>query len=167
MSLFQLARAVEASALATAMRESTYWFPALNLVHLLGLLVAAGTIVFWDLRLLGVGLKHVPVSQVGRGLLPWTWGGFSVMFLSGTLLVMIEAGRLYENMFFRFKIAFLILSGLNVALFHWTVYRRVETWDLAQPAPWQARCAGALSLLLWFGMLAAGRAIGYSLNYAA
>ena len=36
------------------MRESNYWFSLLNLVHLLGLLVAAGTIVFWDLRLLGI-----------------------------------------------------------------------------------------------------------------
>jgi hypothetical protein len=167
MSLFDLAQAVEASRLGNAMRESNYWFALLNLVHLLGLLVAAGTIVFWDLRLLGVGLRQVPVSQVGRSLLPWTWGGFGVMFLSGALLVVMEAGRLYDNIFFRFKVAFLILAGLNVLIFHFTVYRRVDSWDLAPAAPLQARLAGGLSLLLWFGILAGGRAIGYSLNYGA
>ena len=94
MSLFKLANAVEASALGTALRHSAYWFPFLILVHVLGLLVAAGTIVFWDLRLLGIGLRRAPVSQVGKSLLPWTWAGFATMFISGSLLVIIEAGRL-------------------------------------------------------------------------
>jgi len=43
----------------------------------------------------------------------------------------------------------------------------VDAWDLAPKAPLQARLAGGLSLLLWFGILAMGRAIGYSLDYAA
>ena len=105
MSLYDVAKAIEASHLGTSMRESMYWFAALNLVHLLGLLIAAGTIVFWDLRLLGIGLRRAPVSQVGKSLLPWTRGGFAVMFLSGSLLFTIEAGRLYSNIFFRIKVA--------------------------------------------------------------
>ena len=56
MSLLRLAQALEASRMSLAMRESNYWFPTLNFIHLLGLLVAAGTVIFWDLRLLGVGL---------------------------------------------------------------------------------------------------------------
>ena len=71
MSLFEVAQAVEASPIATAMRVSNYWFPLLNLVHLSGLLVAAGTVVFWDLRLLGRGVRSAPVSDVGKSLLPW------------------------------------------------------------------------------------------------
>jgi hypothetical protein len=153
--------------MSQAMRESNYWFPALNFVHLCGLLAAAGTIVFWDLRLLGVGLRRAPVSQVGKSLLPWAWSGFAVMFLSGSLLVAMEAGRLYFNIFFRFKVALLILAGLNVLLFHFTVHRKVDAWDLSPRAPLQARLAGGLSLLLWFGILAMGRAIGYSLDYGA
>ena len=153
--------------MGTSMRDSTYWFPALNLVHLLGLLVAAGTIVFWDLRLLGVGLRSAPVSQVGKSLLPWTWSGFGVMFVSGSLLVVMEAGRLYSNIFFRIKVAFLLLAGINVAIFHLTVYRQVKVWDRAPVTPLRARLAAGVSLLLWFSILAAGRAIGYSLDYAA
>jgi hypothetical protein len=70
-------------------------------------------------------------------------------------------------MFFRLKVLFLILAGLNVLVFHFTVYRKVAAWDLAQATPPQARLAGGLSLLLWFGILAMGRAIGYSLDYSA
>ncbi len=107
MSLLDLAQALETSRLSLAMRNSDYSFPILNGIHLLGLLVAAGTIVFWDLRLLGLGLRGVPVSQVGRSLLPWTWSGFGVMFLSGSLMVVMEAGRLYGDIFFRLKAVFL------------------------------------------------------------
>jgi hypothetical protein len=167
MSLLHLAQAIEASPMGTAMRESIYWFPALNFVHILGLLVAAGTIVFWDLRLLGLGLRKAPVSRVGNSLLPWTWGGFALMFTSGSLLVIMEAGRLYTNIFFRMKVACLLLAGLNVLVFHLTVYRKVTEWDTAPVTPLRARIAGGLSLVLWFSILAAGRAIGYTLDYAA
>ena len=165
MSLLQIAQTIEHSHIGTAIRGSTWAFPILNLVHLLGLTIAAGTIVYWDLRLLGLGLRRSAVSELGRQFLPWTWAGFSVMFISGTLLVWCEAGRLYSNFFFRIKMVFLLLAGLNVLLFHLTVYRSVSDWDLVPVTPWRARLAGALSLALWFGLIAAGRAIGYSLDY--
>jgi hypothetical protein len=165
MSLLQIAKEIEASHIGTAIRQSMWAFPILNLVHLLGLMVAAGTIVYWDLRLLGLGLRRSAVSEVGRQLLPWTWGGFSVMFISGGLLAWSEAGRLYSNFFFRMKLLFLCLAGLNVLIFHLTVYRNVSAWDRAPLTPLRARLAGAFSLFLWFALIAAGRAIGYSLDY--
>ena len=157
VSPLQVAQEIEASRIGTAIRESMWAFPILNGVHLLGLMVAAGTIVYWDLRLLGLGLRRTAVSELGRQLLPWTWGGFSVMFVSGSLLAWSEAGRLYNNWFFRIKMLLLLLAGVNVLVFHLTVPAAVT--------PWRARIAGALSLLFWFGLIAAGRAIGYSLDY--
>jgi hypothetical protein len=165
VSLLQIAQGIEHSAIGTALRESMWAFPLLNLAHLLGLTVAAGTIVYWDLRLLGFGLRRSAVSELGTQLLPWTWGGFSVMFLSGALLFWCEAGRLYSNFFFRMKVLFLLLAGLNVLIFHLTVYHGVSNWDRAPVTPLRARIAGALSLFLWLGLIAAGRAIGYSLDY--
>ena len=60
---------------------------------------------------------------------------------------------------------FLLLAGVNVLIFHLTVYRNVDAWDHAPVTPLRARIAGGLSLALWFGLIAAGRAIGYSLDY--
>ncbi len=167
MWLEQLAKTLEASEFSQVMKESLYWFPMLNLVHVIGLLLAAGTIAFWDLRLLGVGLKNTPVSRIGSALLPWTWTGFVIMFGSGSLLVWMRAAQYYGNTFFRLKVLFLILAGLNMMAFHLTVYRSVNQWDKDPVTPTQARIAGGISLLLWFGMMACGRAIGYTLNYAA
>ena len=61
--------------------------------------------------------------------------------------------------------AALLLAGLNVLIFHLTIYRKVEAWDLTPTTPLQARIAGGISIALWFCILAAGRAIGYTLNY--
>jgi hypothetical protein len=126
-------------------------------------MVASGCILFWDLRLLGVGLKRTPVSAVAR-LLPWTWGGFTVMFATGFLLICSEAERLYANRAFRVKVVCLILLGLNLVVFHTTVFRRVAQWDRALIPPARARIAGAVSMILWLAILAAGRMIGYTLD---
>jgi hypothetical protein len=62
-------------------------------------------------------------------------------------------------------VVLLLLAGLNVLVFDLTVYRGVSVWDRARVTPLRARMAGALSLALWLGLIAAGRAIGYSLDY--
>lgn len=164
MSLVALAHALQQSRAGTAIRESSWMFAILIVVHVLALMVAGGSICYFDLRLLGLGLKRTPVSEAAARLLPWTWGGFAVMFATGALLVWSEAEKLYGNIFFRMKVAFLLAAGLNVLIFHTTVFRRVAAWDSDLVTPLQARAAGALSLSLWFGILAAGRAIGYSIN---
>jgi len=164
MTLLQAAQMLQASALGTTIRESEWWYAILNVVHILALMVAAGSIMFFDLRLLGFGLKRTPVSEAAASLLPWTWRGFAVMAVSGFLLISSEAERLYFNTAFRVKIVCLMLAGLNVLLFHTTVFRGVEQWDRAAATPVRARLAGGVSLVLWTAILAAGRMIGYTLD---
>ena len=164
MTLLHLAQRLEASALGTAIRESNWSFELLVVAHVVALMIAAGTIMFFDLRLLGFGLKRTPVSEAAARLLPWTWGGFSAMAVTGSLLICSEASRLYYNTAFRVKLVCLILAGLNVLIFHTTIFRSVSRWDLAAAAPPRARMAGAVSLVLWFAMLTAGRMIGYTMD---
>jgi hypothetical protein len=164
MTLLHAAQLLQDSALGTTIRESNWWYAVLNVVHVLALMVAAGSIMFFDLRLLGVGLTRTPVSEAAARLLPWTWRGFAVMALTGCLLISSEAERLYFNTAFRVKVVCLILAGLNVLLFHFTVFRGVAQWDRAAVTPARARMAGAFSLILWVSMLAAGRMIGYTLD---
>ena len=166
MSVLPIAQAVEASPFGVWLRESRYGFPSLIFVHLCGLLITVGTISLWDLRLLGVSLRSTPVSRVGKALLPWTWSGFVVMLLTGSGLICVEAGRLYPNTAFRIKLVLLILAFVNMLSFHLTIYRHVARWDRDAVVPLRARVAGAVSLVLWFSLLSAGRAIGYTISYS-
>jgi hypothetical protein len=66
-----------------------------------------------------------------------------------------------ENPAFRLKLLFLVAAGLNAAVFHYRPFRQVAVWDHGAPAPFAARCAAALSLLLWTGVIACGRLLAY------
>ena len=57
-------------------RESTIVYPIIETTHVLALCLFLGLIALWDLRLAGVGLRGVPVSQIGERLLPWALFGF-------------------------------------------------------------------------------------------
>jgi hypothetical protein len=113
-----------------------------------------------DLRLLGVTLRSAPVSEVVGRLM--TAAGFVVMVISGALLFYAIPVRTYQNIFFRIKVAMLILSGLNVWLFHSGIYARMADWDLDPVPPRRARVAAGLSLALWAGIVVAGRMIAYN-----
>ena len=63
-------------------------------------------------------MRSVPVSEVLDRLIPWTMAGFLLMVLSGGLLFYAIPIRTSQNVFFRVKLAMLILSGLNAWAFH-------------------------------------------------
>jgi hypothetical protein len=149
------------SQLGTAIRESVYVFPIIDAIHVLGMTLLVGTVAILDLRLLGLILKTEPVSQVAKQVLPLTWCGFGVMFVSGFLLFWAEAAKSYSNPAFRIKLVLLFLVGLNPLIFHSTIYRSVANWNQAEVTPRRARLAALLSLTLWGGIIAAGRSIAY------
>src|SRR5712692_4031465 len=122
MHLLEFCQWLENTPLGVEIREGQWWFSVLNGAHLLGMAVAFGTVAVVDLRLLGKGIRRAPVSEVAESLLPWTWSGFAVMAVSGVLLVVSEAAKLYGNLFFRIKLVLLVAAGINVLIFHRTVY---------------------------------------------
>jgi hypothetical protein len=145
-----------------ALHESTYVYPVVESIHVLTLCLFLGLAVMLDLRLLGIGMRQTPVSEVADRLFPWTVAGFVVMVISGVLLFYGIPVRTYQNIFFRIKVVLLGLSGLNAFVFHSTVYRKVAEWDLDLVPPRRARLAGGFSLFFWACIVVAGRMIAYN-----
>lgn len=83
------------------------------------------------------------------------------MIVSGALLFYAVPVRTYQSVWFRAKMVFLILAGLNAWLFHSGVYRTVARWDLAAVIPRKAKLAGAISIVLWASIILSGRFIAY------
>jgi hypothetical protein len=146
---------------ATAIHKSPYWFPIIEGIHTLGIIGVVGPIVALDLRLLGVFMKKEPVSAIARQVLPWAWTGFSFMFITGLLLSVAEAATNYFNWAFRLKLILLVLVGLNPLIFHLGIYKKVNLWDRSSATPFRARAAAISSLVLWAGIIVAGRLIAY------
>ncbi|MBI1779379.1 MAG: hypothetical protein HYR63_28945 [Proteobacteria bacterium] len=154
---------LQETAPATAIRESEVLFPTIETVHVLALVLVVGTIAHVDLRLLSLGSRRRAVTALAREVLPWTWAAFGAAVVSGGLLFSSNAVKYYDNVPFRVKIALLALAGVNMAIFHALTWRGVRRWDLGRP-PLAAQLAGGLSLLLWVGIVAMGRWIGFTMK---
>ena len=159
--LLALCKWLEQTWIAASVRESVWLFPAIETVHLLGMAALVGTVGAFDLRLLGWAMRHSPVSETGRRLLPWAWAGFAVQVLTGALLFSSEAVKIYPNPAFRLKMLLILLAGVQALVFHRTVYRAVSKWDQTGLLPWSAKLSGLVSLVLWVGVVASGRFIGF------
>ena len=153
---------LESTEWSVALHESIWGYPIVESIHVLTLCLFLGLAIMLDLRLMGVTLKSVPVSEVSSRLLPWTISGFAVMVVTGALLFYAIPVKTYLNIFFRIKVILLLLAGLNVAVFHRTIDRQRGAWDRDPIPPFRARLAGGVSLVLWAGIVVAGRMIAYN-----
>jgi hypothetical protein len=152
---------LEQTSVGAGVRESLWLFPVIESLHLLGMAVLVGTIFILDLRLLGWTMRRVRVSALAGWLFPWTWAGFTIQLVTGTLLFSSEAVKLYANPAFRLKLLLICAAGVHALIFHRFVYRDVAAWNDSAVLPAGAKIAGLISILIWAGIVAAGRFIGF------
>jgi hypothetical protein len=158
MSLLPFFQWCYQTAIGEAIRESTWLFPLIEAVHLVGLGLTAGAVLIVDLRLLGVGLNRQPVARLSAAVEPWLLGSVTLMFASGIPLFLSESMKCYYSFAFWVKMASLFL----VLLFTFTVRRRVTQTGLTSDQPPRGRITALISLCLWFGVAWGGRWIGFS-----
>jgi hypothetical protein len=144
------------SAVAAAIRGSTWVFAFIEVFHLLGLTLLLGTVVLVDLRLCGYGLRRQSMAEVASDALPWMLVGMAVTMGSGSLLFVSEAMKCYGSPPFFVKMGFLFTA----LLFTFTLHRKLTKRDAPPPPVW-GKVAAGLSLFLWFGVGLAGRAIAF------
>ncbi len=144
-------------AFSVAYRESLWYFPVTQALHLVALAFFAGAIMVVDVRLLGAGLNKYPIAKIARDAWPWLVGSFAVMVITGIPQFMANAMRYYDNPVFYFK-----MEALLVALiFTVTLRRKVTRTDEARLGRVWPKVVGFASLVLWFGVMVGGRAIGF------
>ena len=157
---------LEASALATRIRDSLYLFPFLESIHVIGLALVFGTIAIIDLRLLGTASTERPFKRMASDILKWTWIAFGLTALTGSLMFITNAGVYYHNFYFRAKMVLLVLAAVNMLSFELTLGRSVHRWDRATAAPPAGRAVAVLSLIIWISVIFAGRLIGFTTSRA-
>jgi hypothetical protein len=162
VTLVDLVHWVNETAFSQYLRESEVAFPLTEAIHLIGLGISVGTILWVDLRLLGRVMTHVRVSEVVSRLEPWAKAGFAVMIASGLLLFLGKPDNYYSTGQFKLKMMLLPLAGLNVLLFHTRVFPTVAQWDESPVPPWQSRIVGAISMSLWVMIIVLGRWTAYA-----
>ena len=156
--------AVEASGLGQAMRESLWLYPAVEIVHIVGIGLLFGSIAILDLRLLGFS-RIISAKRLASHVLPWTAAAFLLIVPSGLMMFTAHASDFISSPVFAVKMCLILAAGVNAALFHAIVFPSVGVWDSEEmrklgPPP-SARACAAASLLIWISVIACGRLLAF------
>ena len=146
---------VQATDFFTYLRGSKYPYPIVLSLHMVALALFGAMILITNMRLMGWTMGGIPIAEViGQLRIPKRIG-FVLAAVCGILLFCCKAEEYYLNIFFRTKLVFFALVIVHSVIFRQRVYYNPS------PLPGAAKAAGWLSLLLWIGVLCAGRGIGY------
>jgi len=153
---------LENTSVAAEIRQSTWMFPTIETVHVLATVMVVGSVAMLDLRLLNLAYRDRTIREVHEDILPWTWASFAVAAIAGGLLFSSSATKYYHNVPFRMKMVLLVLVAINAAFFELGTYRRVSESSRGSRIPMAAKIAGAVGIVLWIGVVACGRWIGFT-----
>lgn len=157
MKLISFFQWCENSSIGNSIRSSSWLFPGIETIHLLGLAVIGGVVLVLNMRMLGLGLRGQPVAQLARDTQPCLLASLTVMLVSGFLLFLSEAVKCYYHPAFWVKMASLALA----ILFTFTVHRKVALADPAGMSPGWGKVVAIISMILWTGVGIGGRWIGF------
>ncbi len=157
-ALLDFCDAIDATALSQTIQSIKWVVPAVQTVHILAIAAVMSSILMINLRLLGIAGTDQTVARVSSRFGPVVWWSLPLLLVTGATLIIGEPARSLANDFFQLKM-FLLVSVIAL-----TVYfqRPLKT----NPAFWDARSGAlrviaVLSLILWSGIIFAGRWIAY------
>jgi hypothetical protein len=157
MSLHSLFYSIAKWKLFVLIRDNKYGMPALLSVHLIALTVLLASVVVSNLRLAGVGLRDLSPEWLAQRLRPLKLAAICLVVLSGFIVFTGRPQEYWSIRPFRLKMALLVAAILAELVI---VAPRASSESALKPGLVN-RLVAALSLLLWFGVGWAGRAIAF------
>ena len=136
----------------TALKTHVWAYPALEVVHIVGIALLLGNLVLLELRVFGLGAA-LPVKDLARLSLSVALCGFGLAAASGLLMFASQPAELLSNRIFTLKMMLLMLAGCNAAWFH-------GRGSLAR-LDGLARAQMLASTVVWLAVVACGRWIAY------
>jgi hypothetical protein len=119
------------------------------LFHFLGFILAVGTTVLVDLRVLGLAARRLKIYQLVEQFRTWTWVGLVFAVVSGFLMFAGYAVNEYPAGIFRFKVLLFFVA----AIFGLIVMGKAATWDRLPSPPASAKLLAVISMVLWIGLI--------------
>lgn len=150
---------LENTALAVAIRQSLWLYPALEIVHITGIVILVGAAFMFDLRLLGFS-KSLSVFGLSHHLLPWSRRALLLVIPSGILLFMTNSKTLGIDPTFWLKMTLLIIAAINVLIFH-KFLLKPDLNNQTQKLPFSTKISALVSISVWIAIIACGRLLAY------
>ena len=148
-----------ATELSHTIQTVTWIIPTLQTIHILCVAIAFSSAVLVDLRVFRLFERDEPLREVTRRFLPPIWPVLLVLLLTGSLLIIGEPRRSLVNGTFYLKMTLLLVAILLTAVLQRLALSSPAFFENRQMA---SRALATLSILVWGGILFAGRWIAYT-----
>jgi hypothetical protein len=143
--------------------QTTGWIiPTLQTIHILSVAVLFSSAVLVDLRIWRALQRDVPLASVARRFLPTIWPVLLILLITGSLLIIGEPRRSLLNATFSLKMALLAFAVVLTAALQWSLRSAPDFWDKDRGRRLAGQFAATVSILVWCGILFAGRWIAYT-----
>lgn len=157
-ALLDFCEAIDSTALSQTIQSVKWVVPAVQTVHILAIAAVMSSILMINLRLLGISGTDQTIARVSSRFGPVVWWGLPLLLLTGATLIIGEPARSLANEFFQLKMFLLVCVIALTVSFQRPLKSNPQYWDGRAGA---LRLIAVVSLILWTGIVFAGRWIAY------
>ena len=159
--LSQLSAWLERIQMNHAIQLHDWIVPIVQSIHILGIAVVASSALMINLRLLGLYAADQPLKEGLARFLLFIWWPLIVLLLTGIVMIVGEPPRSLKNPVYQIKMALLFAALVVTAVYQVTLRRHPDFGDLTAGRRAGAATLASVSMLLWMGIIFAGRWIAY------
>src|SRR3984893_1070751 len=161
-TLSGLTKWLAATPLSHAIQTTGWIIPSLQTIHILSVAVVFSAAILVDLRIWRLLDRDAPLPELARRFLPTIWPVLLVLLVTGSLLIIGEPRRSLLNSTFYLKMALLVVAILLTIGLQRSISSSPNSWDRDRWRRIAGRFAATVSILVWCGILFAGRWIAYT-----
>jgi uncharacterized membrane protein len=162
VGLSGLSKWLAATQLSHTIQTTTWIIPSLQTIHILSVAAVFSSAILVDLRIWRLLQRDEPLPDVARRFLPTIWPVLLILLVTGSLLIVGEPRRSLVNATFYLKMALLAVAIVLTAGLQRSISSSPNGWDATRGRRIAGRFAAAVSILVWCGILFAGRWIAYT-----
>jgi hypothetical protein len=155
MSMKAVVDWLTATSLSQAIQTTSWAIPGIQVIHIICLATLFALALSLSLRIAGRGFAVEPLASLAGRFVPVIWICLVVLFVSGALLIVAEPFRTITNPVFYLKMSLLIVAISLTAWLASVARRESEKISAVHVA------AATVSMLVWAGIIVAGRYIAY------
>jgi hypothetical protein len=161
-ALSEFTKWLAATSLSHAIQTAGWIIPTLQTIHILCVAIVFSSAVLVDFRIFRLLERDVPLGEVTRRFLPPIWPVLLILLLTGSLLIIGEPRRSLINPTFYLKMALLVIAILLTVSLQRGSASSPGFWDKDRGRRFASRLMATASIVVWCGILFAGRWIAYT-----
>ncbi len=162
LGLSEFSKWLAATEVSHVIQTTTWIIPTLQTIHILSVAAVFSAAILVDLRIWRLIERDEPLPEMARRFLPTIWPVLVILLVTGSLLIIGEPRRSLLNSTFYLKMALLVVAILLTIGLQRSISSSPNSWDRDGWRRIVGRFAATVSILVWCGILFAGRWIAYT-----